>query len=250
MKQIAFLILVSLIAACGPSQAEHDALKKQNSDLEAELSDIKAMRAKLEKELEAIKARNAELTGQLETAGADLSETQRALTELQERERQAQARLDTFKNLLSRFKAMIESGKLRVRVVRNRMVVELPEGVLFDSGKAEVKTEGQKTLAEVAGVLKDIKDREFQIAGHTDNIPVRRRFKSNWELSTARAVTVAQFLIKEGMSKSRLSAAGYADSQPVASNKSKEGRAKNRRIEIVLVPNLDELPNLSSLEEK
>ena len=152
---------------------------------------------------------------------------------------------------MQRFQSMIDSGQLRVRIVRNRMVVELPEGVLFDSGRARIKDDGEATLSEVATVLAEVPDREFQIAGHTDNVPVgrRSRFDSNWELSAQRAVNVARFLVTQGMPANRISAAGYADTQPVASNDSDEGRAQNRRIEIVLVPSLDELPDLSSLTQ-
>jgi chemotaxis protein MotB len=168
--------------------------------------------------------------------------------ELRAKERQAQARLATFRNMLERFQAMINSGKLRVRIVRNRMVVELAENILFDSGKSDLKPEGQTALTEVAGVLASIKDRDFQIAGHTDNIPIKsRKFPSNWELSTARAVTVTRYLGANGVDSARLSAAGYAETQPVASNDDDAGRAQNRRIEIVLMPNLDELPDLSAL---
>jgi chemotaxis protein MotB len=129
------------------------------------------------------------------------------------------------------------------------MVVELAESILFDSGRADLKQDGQVALGEVAEVLKTIPNRDFQIAGHTDNVPINsRRFPSNWELSTARAVEVTRFLAEQGMTRERLSAAGYAETQPVASNDDPEGRAKNRRIEIVLMPNLDELPDLTELE--
>ena len=180
-----------------------------------------------------------------------MAELQKALEEYRKRQEQAEARRQQFCSVMGKFREMIESGQLNVRVVRNRMVVELPEGILFPSGKAKLKDEGETTLADVADVLKQIESRDFQIAGHTDNVPIHtRRFPSNWELSTARAVNVARFLIDDGgMSSDRLSAAGYADTQPVAPNKTAEGRAQNRRIEIVLVPNLDELPDLSALEE-
>jgi chemotaxis protein MotB len=135
-----------------------------------------------------------------------------------------------------------------VRVVRNRMVIELPDNVLFDSGAAELKPEGQATLIEIVQVLRSIEGRQFQVAGHTDNVPIRsRRFPSNWELSGARAVTVARFMIDQGMPSDRISAAGYADTQAIETNDTDEGRQRNRRIEIALVPNLDELPDLSSL---
>jgi chemotaxis protein MotB len=146
---------------------------------------------------------------------------------------------------------MIDSGKLRVRVVRGRMVVELAENILFDSGRADLKKEGEEALAQVASVLNTIPNRDFQIAGHTDNIPIKSaKFPSNWELSTARAVEVTRFLAEKGVDTARLSAAGYADTQPVAANTEPEGRKQNRRIEIVLMPNLDELPDLSGLAGK
>lgn len=232
------------------------------AELEHELEDSQRRRAELEARLAELEARNAELADRLRALGqtvegleserstlsASLEETRRALEELRERERQQQARLATFRQMLERFRAMIDAGRLRVRIFRNRMVVELPDNVLFDSGEAELKPEGQATLAEVAQVLRSIEGRHFQVAGHTDNVPIRsRRFPSNWELSTARAVTVTRYLIEQGIPPERISAAGYADTQPVESNDTEAGRARNRRIEIQLVPNLDELPDLSAL---
>ncbi len=249
--------------ACGPSQEELDAERARVRDLQEQLREAQAERESLETRLATIQAQNHEMAERLRAMGvtveelegtrenlqSSLNETQRALEELRARERQAQARLQTFRNMLERFRSMIESGRLRVRIVRGRMVVELPEGILFDSGRAELKDEGETTLAEVAQVLRDIPNRQFQIAGHTDNVPIRsRRYPSNWELSTARAVTVSKFLLEQGVDTGRLSAAGYAETQPVSSNDTPEGRAQNRRIEIVLMPNLDELPDLSALE--
>jgi chemotaxis protein MotB len=254
--------LCLLATACGPSQDDLDAELARNRELQAQLDQAATDRAALEATLAGLHTQNTELTSRLRALGQNveeaqaqaanlqntLTETQRALEELRERERQAQARLETFRQLLSRFRDMIASGRLRVRVVRNRMVVELPEGVLFDSGRSELKPEGQETLRQVAAILRDIPEREFQVAGHTDNIPIRGRADGNWQLSTQRAVTVTLFLSQNQVPTSRISAVGYADTQPVTSNDTPEGRAQNRRIEIVLVPRLDELPDLSSLE--
>ena len=260
---LAAAMLVLSPLACGPSQEDYDAALAHGHDLESQLRDAQASREQLEGRFNALQSQNEEMANRLRALGQNveqlegertnlqtsLTETQRALEELRARQAQAQARLATFQQLIERFRSMIESGQLRVRIVRNRMVVELPEGVLFDSGQAELKEAGQATLGEVGTVLQQIDGREFQIAGHTDNVPIRtRRFRNNWELSSARAVTVARFLIDQGVPASRLSAAGYADTQPVATNDTAEGRAQNRRIEIVLVPNLDELPDLSSLQ--
>ncbi|UJR81782.1 OmpA/MotB family protein [Sandaracinus amylolyticus] len=256
---LALGVALGSVAGCG-GRDERDIARI--NELEGQLRSAEEQRAQMETRITELEALNAQLVSRLEALGQDveglqsersslqssLTETQRALEELRERERQQQARLATFRQMLERFRAMIDSGRLRVRIFRNRMVVELPDNVLFDSGEAELREQGQQTLAEVASVLRSIEGRQFQVAGHTDNVPIRsRRFPSNWELSTARAVSVARYLIEQGISGERISAAGYADTQPVDSNDTDAGRAHNRRIEIQLVPNIDELPDLSAL---
>ncbi|MFT3923109.1 MAG: OmpA family protein [Myxococcales bacterium] len=254
----ALLIGSALFGACGYSEEEMQAQKDQLAATQAKLAESEKRGNSLDEQLKELNAQNAELMDRLNLAGAEkgtlsatLADREKALSELREREKQAQARLKTFQDMVDKFKAMIDSGKLRVRVVRGRMVVELAENILFDSGKDELKKEGQEALTQVASVLSSIANRDFQIAGHTDNIPIKSaKFPSNWELSTARAVEVTRFLADKGVDPSRLSAAGYADTQPVASNSDSDGRRQNRRIEIVLMPNLDELPDLSSLAGK
>ena len=247
------MLVVSLgtVVACGPSEEEMQAAKNEIAQLNAKLSESEQRANALDARLAELTANNNTLMEQLNLAGAEKGTLERALEELRAREKQAQARLQVFTEMLNKFKAMIDSGKLRVRVVRGRMVVELAENILFDSARSDLKKEGQEALTQVAGVLSSIQNRDFQIAGHTDNIPIKSaRFPSNWELSTARAVVVTKFLADQGVDPARLSAAGYADTQPVAANTDAEGRAQNRRIEIVLMPNLDELPDLSSLAGK
>src|SRR5262249_11396640 len=101
--------------------------------------------------------------------------------------------------------------------------------------------DGQVTVTEVGNALKDIPDRHFLIAGHTDNVAMKGgKYKDNWDLSTARAVTVARWLVKQGFNANQIGAAGYAEADPVADNSPEEGRQQNRRIEIVLMPNVEE----------
>jgi chemotaxis protein MotB len=238
-------------AACGYSEEEMQAKRDEIAELQTKLKESQEREKALDAHLKELGSNNAELSERLNIAGVEKGELQRALDELRAREKQAQARLQVFSDMINKFKAMIDSGKLRVRVVRGRMVVELSENILFDSGKSDLKKEGKEALTEVASVLGSIPNRDFQIAGHTDDIPIKSaKFPSNWELSTARAVEVTRFLASKGVDPARLSAAGYAETQPVASNADAEGRAQNRRIEIVLMPNLDELPDLSSLAGK
>src|SRR3954452_3624802 len=249
------VILGVLGGACGYSDEEMQAERDRiTNKLQGERA---ADKAAADKKIQELALQNAALTEQLRKLGINvedqkrsLEESNKALEELKAKERQAQQRLATFKGMIDRFLKMIESGKLKVKIVRGRMVVELSENILFDSGRADLKQEGQAALTEVADVLASIPDRDFQIAGHTDNIPIKSaKFPSNWHLSAARALTVGMFLAAHGVPPVRLSAAGYADTQPAAPNDTPEGRQQNRRIEIVLMPNLDELPDLSQLKD-
>lgn len=241
---------------CGYSEEEMQVKRDRIDQLTRALDKLEQDHRGLQDRFKTAAAENNELNERLRQMGLHVEDSKKSVQDLNKRieelrakERQAQARLQTFNNMIERFKKMIDAGKLRVRIVRGRMVVELADNILFDSGKAELKEEGQAALTEVASVLASIPDREFQIAGHTDNVAIKtRRFPSNWELSTARAVTVARYLAEQGVQVNRLSAAGYAETQPVSSNDTPEGRQQNRRIEIVLMPNLDELPDLSELE--
>jgi chemotaxis protein MotB len=129
------------------------------------------------------------------------------------------------------------------------MVIELANDILFDSGKTEVKPVGKQALAQVATVLMTLPNRHFQVAGDTDNVPIQTaRFPSNWELSTERAVQVVRFLVAQGMKPEVLSAAGYGEFDPIAPNDTAAGRAKNRRTEISLQPNIDELVALPDVK--
>ena len=253
-----------MVVACGYSEEQMQAKIDRIGELEGLLRDSRTESEERATQIQALQSQNSELGERLRALGQtveglesergdlqnSLTETRRALDELRARERQQANRLAVFRQMLDRFRSMIAAGRLRVRVVRNRMVIELSDNILFDSGRAVLKPEGRDALTQIVGVLNSIENREFQVAGHTDNIPMRSsRFASNWDLSATRAVNVARFMIEQGMSAERISAAGYADTMPVASNSEEEGRAQNRRIEIVLMPNLDELPDLSSLSE-
>jgi chemotaxis protein MotB len=126
------------------------------------------------------------------------------------------------------------------------MVVKLPAEVLFASGSAQLSEAGHAPLKELAAVLKQFPDRRFMVAGHTDNVPIGpSNYKSNWELSTARAVTVTEFLASAGVNPSRLTAAGYSEYDPIKPNATDAGRSENRRIEIVLLPNVNEISLLA-----
>lgn len=253
---------VALAAAgCGVNEEVYNAAIK---DRDAKTRELAATKADLDKEQAARKAdvaareaRVAVLTKKLESLGQDVSrlETQRTdlggeldqakkrMEELRKAQVQAEARAAQFRKLVSQFKTLTDAGKLQVEIRENRMIVRLGDKILFDPGKTDLKPEGKEALVQVAAVLKDLQNRNFQVAGHTDNVPIKSpKFRSNWDLSTARAVEVVNFMVSSGLEAKRLSAAGYAAESPVAPNDTTENKAKNRRIEITLVPNLDDLP--------
>jgi len=253
--------VTGLAAGCGVDQAVYDAAVRDRDDQKKKLAEAEtakaAEKAQHKKDVDAREARINMLTGKLEALGQDVSrlETERGtlggelegakkrMEELRKAQVQAEARAAQFRKLVSQFKQLTDAGKLQVELRENRMIVRLGDQILFDPGKTELKKEGQEALREVTTVLRDLQNRNFQVAGHTDNIPIKSaRFHSNWELSTARAVEVVNFMISSGMEAKRLSAAGYADQSPVAANDTPVNKAKNRRIEITLVPNLDDLP--------
>ena len=179
--------------------------------------------------------RSAELTAQLE--------------ELKKQKAAAEARAALFNEFVSKFKKMIDAGKVRISVRRGRIVLSLHNDVLFDEGKTDLKPDGKAALTEIGQALKTVPGRLFQVAGHTDNLPIKtKEFASNWELSTARAVVVVKFLAQQGVTAAVLSAAGYSEFDPVASNADAPNRSKNRRIEISLVPNIEELISIPELK--
>ncbi len=257
----AFLVFGAI--GCGPSDEEL-AAQRRVQELEGQLREASEAREAMERRLAAISAQNETMANRLRQLGenvealeaqrgelqSNLTDTQRALEELRARERQAQARLADFQRLQESLRALISAGTIQVRLFRGRLVLGLNESVLFDSGQADLKPEGRAALQQIAGVLQGITNRQFQICGHTDNVPIHgRRFPSNWELSTARAVNVARFLQENGLDAGRVSAAGYADTQPLDNNTnaSDEERAQNRRIDIAMQFNVEELPDIRSM---
>ncbi|MFH1435833.1 MAG: OmpA family protein [Pseudomonadota bacterium] len=262
MKPSTIIFFTVLIMAagisCGPSQEEYDALSNKYSRLQKEYDELKLLRETEMEKISELMAENTALRSKLNKLGIELGELDSELAdakaineELKKKQEMAKKRLETLKNMLSKFKSLIAAGKLKVKIRDGKMFLELPSAILFPSGKSALSEEGQATLTEVAAVLVEIPDREFLVAGHTDNVPIKSaKYPSNWELSTARAVAVVKFMQEMGVSPVSLSAAGYSEYQPIGDNSSEDGKAQNRRIEITLMPNLNELPDLSDLEKE
>jgi chemotaxis protein MotB len=226
-------------------EIEKDGLAQQLASLTGDMTKLAAERDQL-------KDRQAQLAGEQEKLLAQLQqEADRLKSEEAEKNRLEKERLAKEEEIQRLTKAQadlthslqdeINKGTITIQQVRDRLTINMVEKVLFDSGQAQIKPEGLKVLKQVSDVLKDVADKQIRIEGHTDNVPIgtklRDKFATNWELSTARATSVVRYLVEDGgVGRELISAAGYADTKPVAANDSEDGKASNRRIEIVLYP--------------
>ncbi|TLY22787.1 MAG: hypothetical protein E6K64_10335 [Nitrospirae bacterium] len=221
-------------------------LSERDQDLNERLKAEAAEKARLEQERT---AKEAEIQQQSEQLKAEAADKARLEQERAAKEAEIQRLTRTHEELTKSLEAEIAKGDIKIKQVRDRLTINMVDRVLFDSGQSRVKPSGLKVLKQVSDILKNVTDKQIRIEGHTDNVPIgvklKERFQTNWELSTARATSVVRYLIEEGgVDRANLLAVGYADTKPIASNDTEEGRTANRRIEIALYPkDLSEIAN-------
>jgi chemotaxis protein MotB len=250
----------ALAARSSELQSRLDGLENEKGQLNSELGNVRGQITDLEQKLASGSASAREEIAKLQKQASELEANAARIAKEREQLRQEQSRLAatleqerlakeeeikrltrTQEELSKSLQDEISKGNITIQQVRDRLTINMVDRVLFDSGQAHVKPAGVKVLKQVGDVLNKISDKQIRIEGHTDNVPIssklQDRFKTNWELSTARATTVVRYLIDQGgVDRQYLSAVGYADTHPLASNDSEEGRSSNRRIEIVLYP--------------
>ncbi len=217
-------------------------------ELRQRISALENDNARLVRENAAAAAENARLSGDKDQLASDknqlASENARLAREISDtqkaREEKVREVSSTYEQLLEKMKGEIAKGQVTISELKGKLTVNMVDAILFDSGKAEVKREGLVVLGKVVEILKGVNDKVIRIEGHTDNVVINRslaqRYPTNWELSAARAINVARYLQEQAIAPDALSAAAFGQFKPVADNATAEGRAKNRRIEIVLVP--------------
>ena len=241
-----------LIAENAVLKADLERMTLQNEKLATDLSYVTDQRDKSvsdREELERILRSKSDSLSQsiseLRRKVADLdAENARLAAEnaslVKAKEEQVQKVSSTYEDMIEKMKSEISKGQITISELKGKLTVNMVDSILFDSGRAEVKKGGHEILGKVVSILKDVKDKSIRIEGHTDDVQISRalaqRYPTNWELSAARAVNVARFLQDQGIDPANLSAAAYGEWKPVATNDTAEGKAKNRRIEIILVP--------------
>lgn len=234
-------------------------LSKENADLKEQVGKLTDEGAALAKEKEKLIADNRELDGVLkaksDTLSKNITELRQRIADLEDengelrgeianlrkvKEEEVQKTSRTYEEMLEKMKNEISQGQVTISELKGKLTVNMLNAILFDSGKAEIKPEGLEVLQKVIDILKNVGDKAIRIEGHTDNIQIigelARKFPTNWELSAARAINVARHLQSQGIDPGFLSAVAYGEYKPVALNDTEEGKAKNRRIEIILVP--------------
>jgi chemotaxis protein MotB len=200
---------------------------RQNRDLskaQTDLADVQKSSDETRAKLEALQSELAAKQSQIE----ELEKAKAAATKAQ-------------KSLETEMRSALESKDVTISELQGQLTVNILDRVLFDSGEAELKPEGAKVLQKIAGVLAEHPKRQIQVIGHTDDVPIRpsawNRFPSNWELSAARATAAIRYLQDiAGVDPKRMAAVAYGQFRPIAENTTAEGRARNRRIALVILP--------------
>ena len=225
---------------------EFELAKKDETalELQQQITQLEESQERVELELRSLDVERIELTSDLEDLRLANEQMREGLRDEREkvRERETEVReiSSTYRSLVEELEAELERGEIQIQELRGRLRVSALDRILFDSGRSEIKPDGQRVLAAVAEQIGKFAGYSVRVEGHTDDQPISSaRFPSNWELSAARAVEVVRFLVSSGVDPATLSAVGYGPYRPVVANDSVENRARNRRIEIVLIPDAE-----------
>lgn len=216
-------------------------------DLEEEKKTKDTMVAELQERLQGSQSHIRYLEEEVAKGHNEIQEIQRQLLDLKGQKALAETKKgqlkSTYEALISDLKKEIENQEVTIKTFKDQISVTFVDRILFEFGKATITPEGKKILKKVGEILKNVQGKQIRIVGHTDNIPImpeyRYKFPSNWELSAARAAAVIRhFQKKMGLDPRNLEAVGRSFYEPIASNKTREGRAQNRRVEIIISPQI------------
>jgi len=230
MKRLVLVALgVAVMAGCGIPEEKYNAKEAEAQKYLKQYQDEAATAGDLQKKVAAQQAQIADYKSQL-------AETAQAKARLEAEKQAMQAQ---YEQLTAGLKSQIEAGNIQVENLKGKMLVRMSEKILFPSGSARINKEGQAALEQIANSFKTLSGKSVVVSGFTDNVPVNPKttgYASNWELSTARALSVVKYLQSKEVDPKMLGAAGFGEYHPVATNDTPEGRQQNRRIEIVLAP--------------
>ncbi len=236
MRRTIGMMAVLLVAGAGCVTSGKYEKKAKEATAAAARADEAAAKA------QACEAKAGDLQKQLADAQQQLAASNKARSDLQvqaaalaEQKGALEAKSKQYEQLAGQLQGQIKAGQIELSELKGRMTVKLKDKVLFPSGSAKLNKDGQKALDAVAEVFKDLKGKNVIVAGFTDDVPTAAGlYKDNWDLSSARAISVVRYLASKGVPPAMLGAAGFSQFRPVAPNDSAGNRSLNRRIEIAL----------------
>lgn len=231
------LITLALVLGVFTSCVSKKKYEEEMNRAAAEKSALESALAEAQEENEQLKGEFAELEGNLKMSKEEI-------TQLSQQINASNQKIESLKNAISEAFESYDPGDINVEEREGKLYIIMSNSILFDPGRARLTSESKDVIETLAGVFNDNADLNVQVEGHTDNEPVvihKATYKDNWELSTARSLAVVREMEKAGVAANRMAAAGKGDQQPVASNETEEGRAKNRRTEFVVIPEIEGL---------
>jgi chemotaxis protein MotB len=230
------------------SAVEKKSYENTISKLREKIQNKEAMIAELQGRLKKAESQILSLKHEIGKGQNEFEQSQRILSGLKGEESQLKAQVSqlksTYEAIVSELNDQIQNREVTISKLEESLSVSFIDRVLFELGKASITAEGREILARVGKILKSVQGRQIRVVGHTDNIPIlsenRYRFPSNWELSAARAASVARyFQSNTGLDPRNLEVVGRSFYEPIASNKTEKGRGQNRRVEVTIAPKID-----------
>lgn len=249
----------------GTHQAVLDELAATRRTLKEKRAQVATKNEKIatcSEDLKLSRDKSAELASKVDKLGEDLEASQTKLStlsqerqslagkvdQLQRMQAAAEARAEEYQTLLAKLHDMIDAGTLAVKIRNGRMLVQMSSDVVFPPGATRIKPAARESIKSLAQTIKQFENRRFQVVGHSDPTPINtRRFPSNWELSTQRAIEVVKLMVEAGVPPEMVNAAGHAQYDPLVPNDGPESKKMNRRVEVVFLPKLDELPGFEDV---
>ena len=245
------LAAITLFVSCVPQkkflamQDRANRLNRDSNNFYNQILGLNGSLSKLQMEQEMTQSKLQKSKEQLSNSNETIAAQQARLAELQQRIEQQKLASESLRKKIADAMGSFNSDQLTVSLKNGKVYVSMSEQLLFASGSAEVGAEGNAALASLAKALNENSDINVNVEGHTDSIPIARRFADNWALSVARSTAITRILVKEyQVNPIRIISSGRSEFLPIAENSTPEGRAKNRRTEIILEPKLDKIMEL------
>lgn len=241
---VSIFVMSLFCSGCLVAESKYIKKSEEADSLTQQLATVTAQRDDLDKVLKSKTDDLSKTVSESRTKIADLEAENTKLkdnvAQLMQKSQEVEKTSNTYKNLVQEMKGEIAQGQVTITELKGKLTMDVVDKILFDSGESAVKKEGHDVLNRFVEILKTVKDKNIRIEGHTDNVKITTKlakiYPTNWELSAARAINVSKYLQQQGIDPKILSATAFGEYQPLADNSTAEGRAKNRRIAIILLP--------------